>query len=102
MPRTLPTAAMDSGMTGRFCSPNSGVPPQDWARVDAAEWERRVGWALGAKEYAVIGSYDDTCDAIHWGISDASASERPVHINPSTVNDPFIYYNIVKKALTGE
>ena len=32
-------------------------------------------------------------------VSDASASERPVHINPSTVNDPFIYYNIVKKAL---
>ena len=86
----------------RFCSPNSGVPPQDWARVDAAEWERRVHWALGAKEYAVIGSYDDTCDAIHWGISDASASQRSVHINPSTVNDPFIYYNIVKKALTGE
>ena len=57
---------------------------------------------MGAKEYAVIGSYDDTCDAIHWGISDASAYERPVHINPSTVNDPFIYYNIVKKALTGK
>ena len=49
--------------------------------------------------YRRYGFGDDTCDAIHWGISDASASERPVHINPSTVNDPFIYYNIVKKAL---
>lgn len=88
--------------TVRFCAPNAGVPPQDWARVDAQEWEKRVNWALGATEYAVFGSYDDTCDGIHWGICDASASSRPYHINPSTVDNPYIYYDIVRKALTGK
>ena len=84
----------------RFCAPNAGVPPQDWARVDAQEWKRRVEWALGATEYAVFGSYDDTCDGIHWGICDVSASGRPYHINPTTVDNPYVYYDILKAALT--
>ena len=83
----------------RFCSPNSGVSPEEWARVDAAEWRKRVRWALGAQEYAVFGSYDDTCDAIMWGICDVSMSTKPCHINPSTVADPFIYYDILKEEL---
>ncbi len=85
----------------RFACPNGGVPPQDWYRVDAAEWQRRVSWALGATEYAVLGSYDDTCDAIFWGIADVSGSVSSYHRNLSTVNDPFVYYNIVRKSLTG-
>lgn len=84
----------------RFCAPNAGVPPQDWARVDAQEWKRRVEWALGATEYAVFGSYDDTCDGIHWGICDVSTSGRPYHINPTTVDNPYVYYDILKAALT--
>lgn len=83
----------------RFCCPNSGVPPQDWARVDAAEWRRRVKWALGAAEYAVFGSYDDTCDAIMWGICDVSASTKPSHVNPATVAMPSVYYDILKEEL---
>ena len=85
----------------RFCCPNAGVPPEDWARVDAVEWRKRVKWALGAKEYAVFGSYDDTCDAIMWGICDVSQSSKPCHINPSTVAAPSVYYDILKEQLTG-
>lgn len=83
----------------RFACPNSGVPPQDWARVDAEEWKRRVTWVLGATEYAVIGSYDDTCDAIFWGIADVSRSITDYHRNMSTASDPYIYYNIVRDSL---
>ncbi len=94
--------SQNSDSTVRFVCPNGGVPPKDWCRVDADEWKRRVEWAKGAKEYAVFGSYDDVCDGIHWGICDASASTRSYHVNPATVDDPFIYYNIVKEALTGK
>ena len=83
----------------RFCAPNGGVPKKDWYRVDAAEWQRRVEWALGAKEYAVFGSYDDTCDGIHWGICDVRASRSPYHVNETTKDDPYLYYNILKEAL---
>ena len=83
----------------RFACPNSGVPPQDWARVDAAEWKSRMTWVLGATEYAVIGSYDDTCDAIFWGIADVRGSITECHRNASTEGDPFIYYNIVRDSL---
>ena len=85
----------------RFACPNGGVPPQDWYRVDAEEWQRRVDWVLGAKEYAVIGSYDDTCDAIFWGVADVKNSLQEYHKNSSTVGDPYIYYNIVRKTVTG-
>lgn len=92
---------MSAGSTdlARFAAPNSGVDPKQWARVDANEWRRRVKWALGAKEYAVIGTYDDTCDCIFWGIADVSASRNPVHVHADTKNDPYIYYNIVKEEL---
>ena len=86
--------------TVRFACPNAGVPPTDWARIGATEWKERVDWALGATDYAVFGSYDDTCDGIHWGICDVSESKRPYHINQTTVDDPFIYYNILKEALS--
>ena len=81
----------------RFVAPNSGVHPRDWARIGADEWRERVKWALGAKEYAVIGTYDDTCDCIFWGIADVRESRSPRHIHETTKNNPYIYYNIVKE-----
>ena len=92
---------MSAGSTdlARFVAPNSGVAPKEWARVDANEWRRRVKWALGAKEYAVIGTYDDTCDCIFWGIADVCKSQNRVHIHESTQNDPHAYYNIVVEEL---
>jgi len=84
----------------RFCAPNSGVPKRDWARVDAAEWKRRVEWGGKAKDYVVYGSYDDTCDGIFWGISDVSQSKKDYHINETTVDNPYIYYDILKDYLT--
>ena len=83
----------------RFAAPNSGVGPKEWARVDASEWRSRVRWALGAKEYAVIGTYDDTCDCIFWGIADVRGSRNPIHIHESTKNDPYAYYNVVKEEI---
>lgn len=92
---------MSESMDGsiRFCSPNSGVAPDNWARVDEQEWKRRIKWALGAKEYAVLGSYDDTQNALMWGICDVSHSRTPSHINPSTIDRPSIYYDILKNIL---
>ncbi|MCQ2118873.1 MAG: hypothetical protein MJY84_03015 [Bacteroidales bacterium] len=84
----------------RFCSPNSGVFPENWSRVDEQEWRRRVKWALGAREYAVLGSYDDTQNALMWGICDVSHSGTPSHINPSTIDKPSIYYDILHDILT--
>ncbi|MBQ4143660.1 MAG: hypothetical protein IJD43_09320 [Thermoguttaceae bacterium] len=83
----------------RFAAPNSGVSPKEWARVDAEEWRERVRWSLGAKEYAVIGTYDDTCDCIFWGIADVRGSANPTHIHEATKDDPFAYYNIVKEEI---
>ncbi len=83
----------------RFACPNGGVAPAQWYRVDAEQWQSRVEWALGATEYMVLGSYDDTCDAIFWGIADVSGSTTSYHKNQSTDGDPSAYYNIVKKAL---
>jgi len=80
----------------RFVAPESGVHPSTWRRVLPDEWRRRVKWALGAKEYAVIGTYDDTCDSIFWGIADVSASTNHKHVNEATKDDPYVYYNIVK------
>ena len=83
----------------RFACPNGGVAPAQWYRVDADEWQKRVDWALGAEEYMVLGSYDDTCDGIFWGIADVSGSTTAYHKNESTVYEPAVYYNIVKKTL---
>lgn len=86
----------DSG-TVRFVSPNGGVPPQDWFRIDKAEWEKRVRWAAEAEQYSVYGSYDDTCDGIFWGIADTAKSLRPDHKYPG--NQPYLYYDVLKKVL---
>ncbi len=86
----------------RFVCPNSGVAPETWARIDAVTWSSRMDWGLQATRYIVIGSYDDTCDAIFWGIADVSESTSSFHKNTATVNDPYIYYNIVKEKLLGE
>ena len=83
----------------RFVAPNSGVAPKEWSRVDAKEWRARVKWALGAKEYAVIGTYDDTCDCIFWGIADVRGARNPIHVHESTKDDPYAYYNIVKEEI---
>ena len=85
----------------RFVAPNGGVPPQDWYRIDAKEWKKRVEWAGKASEYSVFGSYDDICDAIFWGIADVSEAKKAVHRNASTEDDPFVYYNILKEYLAG-
>ena len=86
----------------RFACPNGGVPPQDWYRVDADEWRRRMQWVTQAAEYAVIGSYDDTCDAIFWGIADVRRSRTDSHRNEATEEDPYIYYDIVRQELVGD
>ena len=88
-----------SSDAARFVCPNSGVPPQDWARVGPGEWRRRVRWCLQAHEYAVLGTYDDTCDSNFWGIADVSGSTEPAHRNDSTLLDPWAYYNIVCEEL---
>ena len=55
---------------------------------------------MGATEYAVVGSYDDTCDAIFWGIADCSESTRVKHhANPETVDDPYFYYETVTRTI---
>ncbi|MBQ7253974.1 MAG: fimbrillin family protein, partial [Bacteroidales bacterium] len=86
----------------RFVCPNSGVAPETWARIDADTWSSRMDWGLQATRYIVIGSYDDTCDSIFWGIADVSASTTDCHKNSATINDPYVYYNIVKEKLLGE
>ncbi len=85
--------------TVRFVSPNSGVAPGEWARVSATEWRDRVKWGLKATEYVIFGSYDDTCDAIFWGIADVSKSSVSCHKNSETVDEPSIYYDIVKEEI---
>ena len=89
-----------AGGNVRFVAPNSGVGPKEWKRIGPQEWKNRVEWSLGAKEYAVIGTYDDTCDAIFWGIADVSQAKAEVHVNDSTRNEPSAYYDIVKNALS--
>ena len=85
----------------RFVCPNSGVAPAEWARVNADQWRDRIKWGLRATEYVIFGSYDDTCDAIFWGIADVSKSQTASHINSATVDKPSLYYDILKEELTG-
>ena len=83
----------------RFASPNKGVPPTDWGRISRDEWERRVRWASEAEEYSIYGSYDDTCDAIHWGIADTKNCNVAHKKYPD--DQPYTYYKVVKDILTG-
>jgi GH43 family beta-xylosidase len=96
--------------TVRFVSPNPGVngnPVVDWSRVSPTEWETRVKWAKEATVFSIIGSYDDHCDGLFWGI--ANSKNHWIDPNYPTVNtyyhpdtkDEWQYYNIVKSVLTG-
>ena len=85
--------------TVRFASPNGGVHPHDpWYRISEAEWIRRVEWASQAGHYSVYGSYDDTCDGIHWGIADTQGTD--VERNKYPEDEPWLYYKVVKERLT--
>ena len=52
----------------RFACPNEGVPPTDWKTQHTAAVEREGRMGRRSNEYSIFGSYDDTCDAIFWGI----------------------------------
>jgi len=83
----------------RFASPNKGVPPADWGRISKENWEKRALWASEAEEYSVYGSYDDVCDAIHWGIADTKNCVVAHKKYPG--DEPYYYYNVLKDILTG-
>lgn len=81
----------------RFACPNNGVPPADWGRINGEEWKKRVEWAGKAEEYSIYGSYDDVCDAIHWGIADTKDCKVTHKKYPD--DKPDYYYNILKEVL---
>ena len=82
----------------RFVCPNGGVEKNTWHRINGNEWKRRIEWAQKSTEYSVYGSYDDTCDAINWGI--ANTKNTDVEYNKYPSDYPYIYYDILKKELT--
>ena len=73
-------------------------PNDPWYRICLDEWKKRVHWASQAEHYTVYGSYDDTCDAIHWGIADTRDCDSKVKVYPD--HDPYVYYNVVKEINT--
>jgi hypothetical protein len=88
----------------RFASSNGGVAPENgtpapnnfsWHKVSPAEFKRRTQWAAQASKYSIYGAYDDTCDAIDFGIAKTDNAERNYNKYPN--NDPYVYYNIVKE-----
>jgi hypothetical protein len=74
------------------------VCPDTWHHKKGDEWKRRVEWAKQAEQYSVYGSYDDVCDDINRGIADTKNTEAKYNKYPG--DDPYIYYNILKKELT--
>ena len=82
----------------RFASPDGGVAPGTWFHISKAEWEKRVAWAKQAEQYSIYGSYDDTCDAINWGIADTKNTD--VQHNRYPNDEPYVYYDVLKKDLT--
>lgn len=82
----------------RFVSPTSGLHPGNSKYISQQQWKDRVDWAAKAEHYSIYGSYDDTCDNIHWGIHDSKNVTNPLrkYVN----DDPYIYYNVVKDKLT--
>lgn len=82
----------------RFVCADGGVSPDTWYHIKGDEWKRRVEWAKQAEQYSVYGSYDDVCDGINWGIADTKNTD--VKHNKYPGDDPYIYYNILKKELT--
>lgn len=83
----------------RFASPNGGVGPESWYHVSESVWKDRVNWAQEAEHYSIYGSYDDTCDGIHWGIADTEGTDRTQNKYPE--DQPHVYYDVLKEALTG-
>jgi hypothetical protein len=84
----------------RFVSPNTGLSPTEWKRISGEEWLERVKWASEAGQYSIYGSYDDVCDAIHWGIADTKNCNKAFKKYPN--DDPYFYYKVVKEVLTGK
>ncbi|MDD3108568.1 MAG: hypothetical protein PHV49_05080, partial [Alistipes sp.] len=82
----------------RFACPNEGVAPQTWKRSTLEQWKAKVQWVGEATEYCIFGSYDDTCDAIFWGIADTHASKNAYKRYPNG-EKPEDYYNVVKNYL---
>ena len=87
-----------SDNTVRFVCPNEGVAPADWKRSTLDQWKEKVAWAGEASEYCIFGSYDDTCDAIFWGIADTKES-KTAHKRYPNGEKPDDYYNVVKEYL---
>lgn len=85
----------------RYTSPNGGVSPETWHKIDAKKWEEELRWVKQAEEYSIYGSYDDACDSIFWGIADTSGSKRQCNIYPDPSN-PYYYYDILKQVLNEE
>ena len=88
-----------SDNTVRFVCPNEGVAPADWKRSTLDQWKEKVAWAGEASEYCIFGSYDDTCDAIFWGIADTKES-KAAHKRYPNGEKPDDYYNVVKEYLS--
>lgn len=80
----------------RFVCPNEGVAPAEWRHSTLQQWKEKVEWASKATEYCILGSYDDTNDAIFWGIADTKDCNNPKKYYPNNEN-PDDYYNVVKE-----
>ena len=73
-----------------------------WERYKAApesEKTQRARWASESEESSIYGSYDDVCDAIHWGIADTKNCTVALKKYPD--DQPYFYYNVLKDILTG-
>lgn len=84
--------------TVRFVCPNEGIHPSEWRRSTLDQWREKVEWAGEATQYTVLGSYDDTCDAIFWGIADSNGSRNAFKRYPAG-EAPDDYYMVVKEYL---
>ena len=84
----------------RFVCPNEGVAPAQWKRSTLRQWKDKIKWAGEASQYCIFGSYDDTCDAIFWGIADTHESKTACKRYPNN-EAPDAYYNAVKDYLSG-
>lgn len=82
----------------RFVCPNEGVAPSQWKRSTLEQWKEKVKWVGEATEYSIFGSYDDTCDAIFWGIANTEES-KTAHKRYPNGEKPDDYYKVVKEYL---
>ena len=83
--------------TVRFVAASAGMHPGSSSFINQQQWKERVDWAAEAEHYSVYGTYDDTCDNIHWGIHNTKniSNSNKKYEN----NDPYVYYNILKNKL---